>query len=110
MTIKSIRAWFAGLFTKGKKMTDTVDTTADTSALATAADTSAQSAAVVAATLDSSTAAPAAVVVPVVAAAPVAAVPATKTEFEKLEELIEKYSLDSVEKVLAAIRFVRAAL
>lgn len=93
MTIKSILAWLSRPFTKGKTMTDTIDTTADTSALAATADTSAQSAAIVTAALD----------------APVAAAPAAKTEFEKLEELIEKYSLDSVEKVLAAIRFIRAA-
>lgn len=98
MTIKSILAWLSRPFTKGKTMTDTADSTADTGALAAVADTSAQSAAVVVATLDA----------PVPAAVVVTAAP--KTEFEKLEGLIEAYSLDSVEKVLAAIQFVRAAL
>lgn len=74
----SIRAWCSGLFTKGKTMTDTIDPSTDTAALAAAVDPSIQ-AAQIAAVIEQP--------LPLVPATPVVETPAPDA-IEKLEAIL----------------------
>jgi len=116
----SICAWFSGLLTKGKTMTDE-NTITDAAAPVTADDLQAAlftppAAPVAEAQLTApaeaapviEAAGPVVVEVPAVAKAAAAPAAAEPTELEKLEALIEKLELTTVKEVKAAIGFIRA--